>query len=592
VIEKSRLEELSSALPEKERRELLERISRRMEREQSDEAVAVELKEDEREKIIAYELRKAGWWVHFLVWLRTFFSGRPAREVYLGVRLRMLKGRIRAVNPNLSGFDTRDLTPRFARRVYDIYLRLQPLLPLYRALTSDKAVRGAAFTFLVERRYPEAKKAVEQLVSDAEMEEIYSQTGQTDEIRKKMGLRLAEYVRGVPESLVLQLEEQCRLHLALARLCAFPFASLFRYFNFLLPDVADPKYPSFEHAPAMLTLDLLEKLHVATALLLRSAPDYPYAEEPAAFYMMAHAGLKPSESGDYAKVGADLARMRAEVTALGREVEAFAAQVPLLDLVRYFRRDPWYQLLFNPPRLYLRSLYSGTLKLRIGQELEEKLGTIRERVISRKVQDMLKGGRIVEFSWYKEIPDFDFRKLGLPFFTHFRSLSLAYNYILQQYKGTIQEATQIVANTALASNRITQTRLMQAASGLEDLEARIVLFDRSLSMDEDDGKQLARFRYGVASDLLLQKSYRAFISQKDKEARELVDKTREHLASIRKVFDEIRTSTFDSTRSLLKVLHFYRGKTQTLGQILNARSDGIGAALKLIDQVVEIEKGA
>jgi hypothetical protein len=592
VIEKSRLEELSSALPEKERRELLERISRRMEREQSDEAVAVELKEDEREKIIAYELRKAGWWVHFLVWLRTFFSGRPAREVYLGVRLRMLKGRIRTVNPNLSGFDTRDLTPRFARRVYDIYLRLQPLLPLYRALTSDKAVRGAAFTFLVERRYPEAKKAVEQLVSDAEMEEIYSQTGQTDEIRKKMGLRLAEYVRGVPESLVLQLEEQCRLHLALARLCAFPFASLFRYFNFLLPDVADAKYPSFEHAPAMLTLDLLEKLHVATALLLRSAPDYPYAEEPAAFYMMVHAGLKPSESGDYAKVGADLARMRAEVTALGREAEAFAAQVPLLDLVRYFRRDPWYQLLFNAPRLYLRSLYSGTLKLRIGQELEEKLGTIRERVISRKVQDMLKGGRIVEFSWYKEIPDFDFRKLGLPFFTHFRSLSLAYNYILQQYKGTIQEATQVVANTALASNRITQTRLMQAASGLEDLEARIVLFDRSLSMDEDDGKQLARFRYGVASDLLLQKSYRAFISQKDKEARELVDKTREHLAAIRKVFDEIRTSTFDSTRSLLKVLHFYRGKTQTLGQILNARSDGIGAALKLIDQVLEIEKGA
>lgn len=592
MIEKSRLEELSSALPEKERRELLERISRRMEREQSDEAVAVELKEDEREKIIAYELRKAGWWVHFLVWLRTFFSGRPAREVYLGVRLRMLKGRIRTVNPNLSGFDTRDLTPRFARRVYDIYLRLQPLLPLYRALTSDKAVRGAAFTFLVERRYPEAKKAVEQLVSDAEMEEIYSQTGQTDEIRKKMGLRLAEYVRGVPESLVLQLEEQCRLHLALARLCAFPFASLFRYFNFLLPDVADAKYPSFEHAPAMLTLDLLEKLHVATALLLRSAPDYPYAEEPAAFYMMVHAGLKPSESGDYAKVGADLARMRAEVTALGREAEAFAAQVPLLDLVRYFRRDPWYQLLFNAPRLYLRSLYSGTLKLRIGQELEEKLGTIRERVISRKVQDMLKGGRIVEFSWYKEIPDFDFRKLGLPFFTHFRSLSLAYNYILQQYKGTIQEATQVVANTALASNRITQTRLMQAASGLEDLEARIVLFDRSLSMDEDDGKQLARFRYGVASDLLLQKSYRAFISQKDKEARELVDKTREHLAAIRKVFDEIRTSTFDSTRSLLKVLHFYRGKTQTLGQILNARSDGIGAALKLIDQVLEIEKGA
>jgi hypothetical protein len=592
VIEKSRLEELSAALPEKERRELLERISRRMEREESDEAVPVELQEDEREKIISYELRRAGWWVHFLVWLRTFLSGRKPRDVYLGIRLRMLRARIRSVNPNLTGFDTRDLTPRFARRVYDLYLRLQPLAPFYRALSADKAVRGATFTFLLEQRSPEAKKTVEQLVSDAEMEEIFAQTGQTDEIRKKLGMRLAEYVRGVPESLVLQLEEQCRVHLALARLASYPFASLFRYFNFLLPDSADAKYPSLEHAPAMLTLDLLEKLHAAVMNLLRSGPEYLYAEEPAAFYLMSHAGLQPSEEGDYAKVGADLTRMRAEVTALGSEAEAFAAQVPLLDLIRYFRRDPWYQLLFNPPRLYLRNLYSATLKLRIGQELEEKLGTIRERVISRKVQELLKGGRTVEFSWYKETPDFDFRKLGLPFFTHFRSLSLAYNYILQQYKGTIQEAAQIVANTALAANRITQTRLQQCTSGLEDLEARIVLFDRSLSMDEDDGKQLVRYRYGVGTDLVLQKSYRGFVSQKDKEARDLVDKAKEHLAGIRRVFDEIRTSTFDSTRSLLKVLHSYRGKTQTLGQILNARSEGIGAALKLVDQVLEVEKGA
>ena len=254
------------------------------------------------------------------------------------------------------------------------------------------------------------------------------------------------------------------------------------------------------------------------------------------------------------------------MTELGREIESFAVQVPLLDLIRYFRRDPWYQLLFNPPRLYLRSLYSATLKMRIGQELEEKLDSIRERVIGRKMQELLKGGRIAEFTWYKEIPDFDFRKLGLPFFTHFRSLSLAYNYLLQQYKGTIQEAAQIVANTALATNRITQTRLLQCTSGLEDLEARIVLFDRSLSPDEEDGRQLVRFRYGVGTDLLLQKSYRAFIVQKDKEARDLVDKVKEHLAGIRRIFDEIRTSTFDTTRSLLKVLHSYRGRTRPWGR--------------------------
>ena len=167
-----------------------------------------------------------------------------------------------------------------------------------------------------------------------------------------------------------------------------------------------------------------------------------------------------------------------------------------------------------------------------------------------------------------------------------------YNYILQQFKGAVQESAQIVAGTALANNRITQNKLTQSISGLEDIEARIILFDRSLSPDEEDGKQLGRFRFSVATDLLLQKSYRAFVLQKDREARDLMDKAREHLVGIRKIFDEIRTSTFENTRSLLKVLHLYRGRNQTLGQILNARSEAIGAFLKLFDQLLDIEKGS
>ena len=140
-------------------------------------------------------------------------------------------------------------------------------------------------------------------------------------------------------------------------------------------------------------------------------------------------------------------------------MESFAASVPLLDLLRFFRRDPWFQLVVSPPRLYLRSLYSTSLKARLGQELEEKLGTIKERVIDRKIQEVLKGQQLVEFEYYRENPDFDFRKLTLPYFSCIRSLTLLYNYILQQFKGAVQDAAAIVSSTALANNRIIQNRL-------------------------------------------------------------------------------------------------------------------------------------
>ena len=591
MLEKSRLEELSIALPDKERKELLERISRRMEREESEEGVPVELRDDEREKIIDYELRRSSAWVRFVVWLRTLMTGRRQREVFIDVRLRHLRSTIRAASPGLSGFDTRDLTPRLARKVYDLYLRLQPLLEPYRALSSDKTARAAAYTHLVESHYDKAHRTVEEFVTPDEMEEIFAETGQTDDIRRRLSSRLGEYVRMLPESLINQLEERCRLHLAIGRLAAFPFASFFRYFNHVLAEPAEARYPAFEHAPAMLVLDLLEKLHVPIQLLRRAGADSEWAPEPLVYWLLARSGQSGDDAAGAERVGPDLTRIRTQIAELAAEVESFEGAIPLLDLIRYFRRDPWYQLVFNPPRLYLKSLYTSALKERIGTQLEQRLGTIRERVINRKILELLRIQKPVELQYYRENPGFDHRALGLPTFLHVRSLTFTANYLLAQYKGQILEAVTLLVNTVLANNRITQSRITQHTSALEDLEARIVLFDRTLAPDEDDGRQLARFRFTIATDILMQKSWRAFIVQKDREARELIEKAVDALGGLKRVLDEIRTSAFENIRSLLKTLHTWRGRNLTLGQILNARSEGIAAFLKLLDQLMELEKG-
>ncbi len=454
MLEKSRLEELSLELPEKERRTLLERIGRRMEKEEGEEAVAVELQEGEREKIIAFEMKKASAWVRFLVWLRTLVSGRSRRDVFLELRLRQVRSHVRSVSPGITGFETRDLTPRFARRLYELYLKTQAISPVYHAFASDKAVRGAAYAWYVEERSENPRRSIDDFVPSGEMEEIFAQTGQTEEIRKKLALRLNEHARAIPESFIAKLEEEARLHVYLGKLSTFPFGSFFRYFNCVLPDPPDSRSPTFESAPAMLTLDLVEKLYVALSLVKRCAPSYLYAEEPLSFYLAVRGGVAPGELRDAEKRVVDLARMRTDVMALAREIEVFEGTVPLLDLLRYFRRDPWYQLVFNAPRLYLRSLYFNALKARLSEQLEERLGAVKERVIGRKMEELLKGQKLVELAHYRESPDFDYRSLSLPYFSGIRSLTLVYNFLLQQFKGPMQEAAQLVASTALANNRI------------------------------------------------------------------------------------------------------------------------------------------
>lgn len=592
MLEKTTLEKLSEALPENERKELLERIARRMERAGSEEPFPVELREDEREKIISFEMNRAGLWVRFLIWLRTFLTGRTRREVFIDIRLRQLKAHIRSLAPGITGFETRDLSPRFARRLYQIYQRVRPLAPMYQALGAERSLKGEAYSWLVEQRLDTAKRRLEDFITEDEMEELYGSNGQTDDIRRKLALRLSEYVREIPDTFLLQLEADARLHLCLGRLTYFPFASLFRYFNFVVAESEDQdRPPAFEPAPAMLTLDLLEKLSIAFAHLHSLAPEYAYAEEPVAYYLFARAGLPPTEQQNTGRIATELDRIRAEIGAATGEIEQFEKVVPLIDIVRYFRSDPWYELASGTPQLYLRNLYTSTLKSRLGEELDQQMGNVKEKVIGRKIQEVLKGARLIELRNLREGPEDELRDQGFPYLTCVRSVTVVYNYLLQQFKGMMQEAVQVIVATALANNRITQNRLTQCVSNMEELEARIILFDRSVSPDEEDGKQLARLRSSLATDLVSQRNYRTFIIQKDKEGRDLVEVAKENLAGIRRILDEVRTSTFETTRSVLRTLFMYRGRNQTVGQIVAGRSDAIGAFLRPLDQLVELERG-
>jgi hypothetical protein len=133
---------------------------------------------------------------------------------------------------------------------------------------------------------------------------------------------------------------------------------------------------------------------------------------------------------------------------------------------------------------------------------------------------------------------------------------------------------------------------MQAAGGLEELEAKIVLLDRSLSPEEEDGRALTAFRTRISTDTSQQKLYRSFVAQKDKEARDLLEQGIDHLQSIKRHFDETVSSPVESIKAILKTLHFSRGRNQTLAALLRSTAELIGDFLELLRQLSALEKGA
>ncbi|NOY09847.1 MAG: hypothetical protein GXP33_13505 [Spirochaetes bacterium] len=591
MAEKSKLEELSSELPENERKKLLEKITKRMQKDEKEEIIHVELQDEERDRIITNEMAQLSLLQKIGLWLKKFFSGKDPKEAFLDLKLSHIKKRIHQIAPELTGFETRNLTPKFAKRLYDLYKKTYPLFSFFRVFSKNIDFRHNASAFLVEKKYDGVKKTIGEFITIDEMEEIFATTSFEDEIKKELLKRLNKYLKTIPESLFAEIEAGIKTLGYLEKVVFFPFGSIFQYFHYNLESTVEEKYPFFENAPVMLMLDLLEKLYYSVYIVNRLPDEYVIHEEILLAYIFYKRDQEIGGEVNEAGVKAEIDELKRYLKELIEDVQDFYKKIPLLEMIRYFRKDPYYRLMFNIPKVYIKALYAAFLKEKLLTEFRNQLKEIKIRVIDKKVLDIFKERKVMDLFYYNENPNFDYRKLGLPYFKHIKSLTLLYNYLNSLYKNYIQDAIQLVNNFLLVNNRIVQNRIMQYASGLEDLEAKIVLFDRSLSQEEEDGKTLMQFRYNLANDITLQKSYRSFIYQKDKEAKDLLDKARESMQGIKKIFDDILTSPMESVKSTLKTLHFTKGRSYTLYQILKSRSDNIVYFVNLLTQLLEIEKG-
>ncbi len=594
MLEKTKLEEISSELPEHERQELLERITRSLGRESQPEFSRVELKRNERERLLAEEMENLSFWARLGVWLKGVFSGKSKHDLFVAMKIKQLKRVIRHESSGLTGFETRDLTTKFARQLFDLYHASFPLRPLFQAFHSDHGFRSRAITHLFDKKYPEAKRTLEDFLPIEEMEKIFHDTGSVEEIRKRLLGNFREYARRIPDKLLRQLEEGIKPLVYLKNLVLFPYTNAFHHFNYHpTAGVLDDKYPLFTNAPAMLILDQLERLWHALNLAANLGADWFCHEELFSFYLEERMGSAEGESEVvYLEQEEEISEQSTAVGELVAGANAFLRRIPLLELLRYFRKDPYYKLVFAVPRFQAKPLYISGLRERILAALEQRMTVVKKRVIEKKISEIFKTDQLFEMFYYVETPSFDYAALELPYFSYTKSLKILYNYLSKIYKGYIQETLQITNAYIVSGNRIIQTRLNQYAAGLEELEAKLVLFDRSLAPDEDDGKTLLRIRHHLETDLAQQKQYRNFVIRKDKEAEELIEQGIEYLVGIKRVYDDLLASPMESIKSVLKTLHFFKGKNQTLAGLLRMVSDLIVDFHELLTQLVALEKGS
>jgi hypothetical protein len=575
--------ELSRSLGEEERKALLKRISESLNY-QSDAEDNIYHKDpdrEERKKLIEKEIAGLNWLQRFFLWIRMTFSGKPVNQVVSEHKLKAIQRRVSRKIPGLAGFDTQVLYPSFAMKVFELFKAVMPLRVPFKRFWTEGEHFHAVLTSLIEERIGEPRQKVEDLITTEEMVEIYSQKGTRAAVRSEFISRLQTYTDTLGDEVFHTIEEEILPVYYIKELVSFPFYSFFEMFHYTAPRDPEESTPFFTSASANLSLDLVERLYYAVYIISK-------VDDRGELNVNVLRRLFSNDEQDVEEDEEQVIRCIKDVIKLGK---SFYHEVPLADIIRFFRKDPYYQLIFYMPSMNLKDFYLSILKIRLLSDLDDVFDKVRDTYIERETAKIFKDKRYFNFPYYRVYTSIDYKAADLPFFIHTRSVSLVYNYLKSFYRESMQEIVRVLERNVLDQNRITRDLLLSHAANLEDLEDKIKQFDYSLSPDSEDGKLLQRLRFSLAGDPSHQRMYRTLVVQKDREVKTLLDRSHESLEGLSKIFQELIYTRSDSMRIQLKSHFLLNGKSTSLESALKHWSRHINDFLILFNQVLRIEKG-
>ncbi len=611
--ERSVFKDLSRYMPDKEREELLSRLKRSLyvAEEAEEKKYHKEIDRNEREEHLTQDLNKVSWISRLILWIKSKLSGKSLREIYLNSRIKQFKKVIASKYPGLTGFETRDLSPKVALAVLGIYVLTIPVRDIYKRMWLNTEDFEGMLMTLLEGRIPHVKKTLEELVPREELEIFFAESSTKEAMRSFISKKLDKYFDSIPEGVYRDLERDLLPITYTKDLVLYQYKSFFQLFHFTPLDEDLGKKTFFKSASAMLCLQHLERLHFALsqATLLKDATEI--RNDILEYLTVLKKGIKEEVENRITEgltdddgatpaqgsAGTDTRVERIDVSiavSLEKLVQMAITvfkSLPFDLLVKYFTKDPYHELLKGVPELRLRELYVSVLRLKVVAELEKVFPEIQKQVVDRKIQELFEGKSMVHFRNYREYESIDYKRLELPFFRFTRSVHLLFNYVRHFYKDYIRDGVQVLERGILAQNRITRDRLLQCAAAVEDIENRTISFDYSLSPDSEDGKLFQRLRFTLAQDKSHQRMYRTLVLQKDREVQSIISRGVEALSGLYDVFDEIINSKTEAIRTQLNNNYFVKGKPVSLEQILSERRDHPKRFVDLLSQVVKLEKG-
>jgi len=579
-------DKLAAELPAEERKSLLKKINRSLKLiESSEDFKRKEFSREEMENKVRRDINLSGWFERFIIRLYSFFTGRSPVDFYLRRSLKHLKRRLGGYSGGsyIVG-DELKLTNRLAKEVYGLYVLIAPLRRMFKEIWLDTDFIETLYSTFIRESIHSVKTEIFDFVSMEEMEAIFASTGDRNQIRKKLINRMNEFLNSIPSKNIDDVNEYFLPFYFGKFLVVFPFKNLLTTFGCSMADLIEFRSPEFKNTDFSLVVSRLEQLLYCLNLFTLT----DWTEEHIKVVAGAYLRIKRSDEGE--NLDELLIHTRKDIQSLKEGVEDFLKKTPLAEIIKYIKKDSYYEQEFRVPKPDFFEFYSSSLKLKTLSAFGSVFHEVRRKYINSSIERIFLGFTLYQLQGYREFKDFDFRTLNLPYFRHVSSLTLLHNFYTQYYKGNIIEVFQLLYKTVLVKNPQLQSRIFELQKEVEKITSEIGAFDRSLYPDHEEGKTFALLKNELKKSPALERKYRSFISEKDLEAERIIFSGLEVLGNIQKGLERVIASPADLIRLQLSSVYPLLDRERSLRELIKLLLSDVSNLNTLMKQNLEMEK--
>jgi len=599
------MEKLARSLTEKERRQFLKQIhaSLRDDAAEQHKLDRVDTSQEEIKVRLRQEIRRMSPFRYIVLLIKKIFSGKTIEQVVLDYKLNRLRHIVRQKEPGLVSFETRTLKPLMAEKVFDLFIYTIPLKNFFEKLWKEEREIGNFHQLvynIIERQIGVEVETCYDLLPLEEMVKLYRASGSKDAIIQETNTRLDKYIESIDKSHFQRIEEILAPFYHLRDLVLFPFSRFFGMFHGTIrPD--NPEYqPLFQKTSAVAMLDELEELYYAlyNAAQTKVSRHFDADTVREIFYTLYPQQAPEAEAEQHASgtseeeresdVDTDAEKFIGDIERLIDSADEFLKKVPLPQLIRAFKEDPYYRLVVYFPRIDAVSFYRTMKKLTMRGEIHEKIAEVRKEALAQERGELFRNVKMRALHFYRSYTSIDYEKLGIPPFRYYQALLVLFNFLSTFYRGNIQKVLQLLDGMISEQDRITRERLLKHSSACEDGLYKISELDDSMSPDQDDGKKFQKLRFENKLDPVQQRIYQAIVIKKDREASELVTQGREAARGIRLLFQDFLENREPQIVANMEKRYLLQGQALTLKEVLRQNVDRILLLELILNQLDQI----